>query len=202
MKYPKLFLAAGALLALASCGGSQPESGTKVDYSKFVEEAEKIEEHQYKTAAVKATGYATTLGQKFDFNYDLHFEYQSDTETGTSGFVCTDDIDETDTLKVSTVGQITVDLQGNVDVFVTSATDEQKKNFDFYINPFRVAGSISIEGEIPTGGTVKNNVTQDITFDKYGYVIKVDRNVVNEISIDGETTSSTSVIKFTVTYAD
>lgn len=202
MKYSKLFLAAGALLALASCGGSQPESGTKVDFSKFVEEAEKIEEHQYKTAAVKATGYATTLGQRRDFNYDLHFEYQSDTETGTSGFVCTDDIDETDLLKVSTVSQITVDLQGNVEVFVTSATDEQKKNFDFYINPFRVAGFVSIESENPTGGTMKNNVTQDITFDKYGYVIKVDRNVVNEISIDGETTSSTSVIKYTVSYSD
>lgn len=202
MKYSKLLLAAGALLALASCGGSQPESGTKVDFSKFAEEAEKIEEHQYKTAAVKATGYATRLGQRFDYNYDLHFEYKSDTETGTSGFVCTDEIDETDELKVSTVGQITVDLQGNVDVFVTSATDEQKKNFDYYINPFRVAGFISIEGEIPTGGTMKNNVTQDLTFDKYGYVNKVDRNVVNEISIDGETTSSTSVIKYTVTYAD
>ena len=202
MKYPKLFLAAGALLALASCGGSQSESGTKVDYSKFVEEAEKIEEHQYKTAVVKATGYVTTLGQKRDFNYDLHFEYKSDTETGINGFVCSDDIDETDELKVSTVGQITVDLQGNVEVFVTSATDEQKKNFDFYINPFRVAGSISIESEIPTGGTMKNNITQDITFDKYGYTYKVDRNVVNEMSIDGETISSTSVIKYTVTYAD
>lgn len=202
MKYSKLFLAAGALLALASCGGSQPESGTKVDFSKFAEEAEKIEEHQYKTAAIKATGYATTQGQKFDFDYDLHFEYKSDTETGTSGFVCTDDIDETDELKVSTVGQITADLQGNVDVFIQQATDEQKKNFDFYINPFRVAGSVSIEGESPMGGTMKNNVTQDITFDKYGYVSKVDRNVVNEISVGGETTSSTSVIKYTVTYAD
>ena len=202
MKYPKLFLAAGALLALASCGGSQPESGTKVDFSKFAEEAGKIEKHQYKTAAVKANGYATTQGQKFDFDYDLHFEYKSDAETGTSSFVCTDNIDETDELKVSAVSQITVDLQGNVDFLVQSATDEQKKNFDFYINPFRVVGFVSIEGESPMGGTMKNNVTQDITFDKYGYTSKVDRNVVNEISIDGETTSSTSVIKYTVAYAD
>ena len=156
-----LTLCALGAISLTSCG-------TSVDKQTFVEEANKVEEHQYSSATISYSRKSVLKGFNALYGSD---DYDGSESTsgkmeftfGANGWTSTSESDEDD------IGYIASYLDLNVKDALSDMGAEEEANTKFFINPFKIVYGVSEDGE-EDGAAMSITEKAEITFNKYGYV--------------------------------
>ncbi len=195
-KFTTLVLGLTAVCALTACGGGR---GKEVSAKEFKAEAAKIEEHQYTSATLNYD--ITTKGKTVDeesiaaallggeiktVDVDEHekgtIEYKfEDGEWTTSS----DDVHASQYLE--TLGE-------SLKVMVETLPDEGVKGYKFFVGPFGVEATLTLEPmELYDGIKAGSSMATYSEFDKFGFVTKAEAKATT--SMDFSASSNEKLAK-------
>ena len=166
MKLIKTFFIGATALTLSACsmgGGAGGASGTKCSEEQFLEEAAKVENHQYTKATAK---YSIVEKDSSDSSGNVN-------EKGTLTFTYKDGYWQPDSgQKVSDAAE---DYEVYIGMRVTSALSylpsSSEYNVKYYKNPLGVSYNYSYSVK-ESGVSSSQKASGSMEFDKYGYLVK------------------------------